>query len=318
VLKSELEVSMKALLAGLLVVTVSRALEAPQVAIDAQCDGDNTNVTLTWPPVPGAGLYDIYWAPTAFSPMSFYESVTAPPFQTAIPTGWNWQDQSDRLGFFSVIGYGEDPEEPMQIAYYPFNGNANNELGTGHDCIIEGPVFAEDRHGSANSCLRFDGINDYVWMPEPILESPLSISCWFKTDNDASVRNMMIMRHRSFGYAIQFYVFDGQIKLWVVTYVSNGSQFYSYISQANEFFDSNWHHCAITYDESIYKVFMDGELIYESNIYGFNNPAFYINYGTSFGRDGDVNSRYYDGYLDDVRYYNYAITDQEVMELYYE
>jgi hypothetical protein len=63
---------------------------------------------------------------------------------------------------------------------------------------------------------------------------------------------------------------------------------------------------------------MDGELIYESNIYGFNNPAFYINYGTSFGRDGDVNSRYYDGYLDDVRYYNYAITDQEVMELYYE
>jgi hypothetical protein len=43
------------------------------------------------------------------------------------------------------------------VAFYPFNGNANDESGNGHDGIITGATFAEDRNGNADASIEFNG-----------------------------------------------------------------------------------------------------------------------------------------------------------------
>ena len=66
------------------------------------------------------------------------------------------------------------------VAYYPFNGNANDESGNGHDGTINGDVVAaSDRFGNANAAYTFDGVNDGIdvntFTPG---KSALTISAW--------------------------------------------------------------------------------------------------------------------------------------------
>ena len=48
------------------------------------------------------------------------------------------------------------------VAYYPFNGNANDESTDGHDGTVYGATLTTDRFGNSNSAYSFDGINDYI------------------------------------------------------------------------------------------------------------------------------------------------------------
>ncbi len=49
------------------------------------------------------------------------------------------------------------------VAYFPFNGNTNDESGNGHHGAENGGVsLAEDRFGASNSAYFFDGTDDYI------------------------------------------------------------------------------------------------------------------------------------------------------------
>ncbi len=46
------------------------------------------------------------------------------------------------------------------VAYYPFNGNANDESGNGNDEKVNGATLATDRSGESGKAYSFDGEND--------------------------------------------------------------------------------------------------------------------------------------------------------------
>jgi hypothetical protein len=48
------------------------------------------------------------------------------------------------------------------VAYYPFNGNANDESGNGNNGIVYGATLTTDRCGNPNSAYYFDGISNYI------------------------------------------------------------------------------------------------------------------------------------------------------------
>jgi hypothetical protein len=52
------------------------------------------------------------------------------------------------------------------LAYYPFNGNANDESGNGRDGAVYGAVLSPDRDGQLDRAYRFDGVDDYILLPE--------------------------------------------------------------------------------------------------------------------------------------------------------
>ena len=46
------------------------------------------------------------------------------------------------------------------VAYYPFNGNAEDESGNGNDGEVKGATLTDDRHGKLNSAYQFNGGSD--------------------------------------------------------------------------------------------------------------------------------------------------------------
>ncbi|MDP6927346.1 MAG: hypothetical protein QGG84_09690, partial [Rhodospirillales bacterium] len=54
----------------------------------------------------------------------------------------------------------EKPKTALEaglIAYYPFNGNANDESGNGNDGTVNGATLAADRNGETGKAYSFDG-----------------------------------------------------------------------------------------------------------------------------------------------------------------
>ena len=48
------------------------------------------------------------------------------------------------------------------VAYYPFDGNADDQSGNGYDGTIYGATLTANRFGAPDSAYSFDGIDDYI------------------------------------------------------------------------------------------------------------------------------------------------------------
>jgi hypothetical protein len=65
-------------------------------------------------------------------------------------------------------------------AYYPFNGNANDESGHLQDGTASGASLVSDRFGNTARAYSFDGASSYVEIPPASFDSgDYSVSLWF-------------------------------------------------------------------------------------------------------------------------------------------
>lgn len=70
------------------------------------------------------------------------------------------------------------------VAYYPFNGNANDESGNGNNGTIQNARLTSDRFGNTTSAIYLSGVNDYIALPGDIMngEREGTLSVWIKLD----------------------------------------------------------------------------------------------------------------------------------------
>jgi len=72
------------------------------------------------------------------------------------------------------------------LLHYDFNGNANDISGNGMHATVYGATLTTDRNGNPNSAYYFDGVDDYIEMPnDPSLKPqlPLTIAFWVRFDD---------------------------------------------------------------------------------------------------------------------------------------
>jgi len=62
------------------------------------------------------------------------------------------------------------------IAYYPFNGNANDEAGYGYHGIVYGATPTLDRFGNFSAAYYFDGIEDFILIKNNPLLNPAHLT----------------------------------------------------------------------------------------------------------------------------------------------
>jgi len=71
------------------------------------------------------------------------------------------------------------------LAYYPFNGNANDESGNNYHGKVMGATLTDDRFGNANSAYYFDGIDNEIYLEDQSgldVSGDITICAWFKTE----------------------------------------------------------------------------------------------------------------------------------------
>jgi len=59
------------------------------------------------------------------------------------------------------------------MAYYPFNGNANDASGNGNNAVFNNASLTNDRFGNPNSAYSFNGIDNYIRVPNASAINPI-------------------------------------------------------------------------------------------------------------------------------------------------
>jgi len=91
-----------------------------------------------------------------------------------------------------VRAQAQDPFTNGLVAYYPFNGNANDESGNGNHGTVTAAALAGDRFGNPNSAYVFDGVSSLITVPDsPSLRitNDITVACWVNfADTNRQVR----------------------------------------------------------------------------------------------------------------------------------
>lgn len=202
------------------------------------------------------------------------------------------------------------------VGWWPFNGNANDGSGNGNHGTVNGATLTADRNGLAYSAYSFDGLSNYIEMPDNPSLGPanISLSMWFKITGNKS--DQRLIRRRGYGFDVSYnltyaYGSQAQNKLSTWFYIGNDK---SYNPIVDNTLDNIWHNIILTYNGFDYIIYLDGNKISTSNSYG--QGVFYSGTEFTLARDGSNPDYYFQGQLDDIAIYNRALTQQEITALY--
>ena len=219
-------------------------------------------------------------------------------------------------------------EIPLQgmIAYYPFNGNANDESINKYDGDLVGPLITSDRKENANSAYAFDGINDYIKLSAQVGNGIRSISLWFRLDMDinSNLANAVALVHRE-GDANNYTQFSLGFRptTWpgnpgkLIFSNSSKSAYFNIDSNSSSWQKDRWYHVVAIIDpvEGM-KLYIDNVKQSDSSLYKDPTSTSEINpFVGTWERDPN---RFFKGKIDELIFYNRALTEAEVNELYHQ
>ncbi len=211
------------------------------------------------------------------------------------------------------------------IAYYPFNGNAGDATGNGHDGTpMNGVQLTTDRFGNPNSAYLFDGIDDYIEIPSDDALNPpnaLSVALYFNPAKNG-LQNLIGKIDYSAGLATQFQLaMDFSLYpgvLFGVNPISNGCTGVplngSYANTGGSPSPDQWYCVVGTFDNGVQKIYLNGSLIQTQNA-GFTTLNQCNNASIQIGQWWSGDLLPFQGKIDDVRIYNRALNLDEVSAL---
>ncbi len=191
------------------------------------------------------------------------------------------------------------------VAWYPFNGNANDASGNGNNGIVYGATLTTDRYGNPNQAYSFDGVNDYINSSFPAIVSAVSISFWFySTASYSNGPNFLETSSSNCGIGQS----SGSIDYAQNTSVQN---YYVNSGALNPL--GNWHFVVIIYSANYIYIYYDGIFKNQTATTGTLTPVSSLLLGKRPNNTG-----LYNGKLDDIRVFNRALNQAEINALFNE
>ncbi len=231
--------------------------------------------------------------------------------------------------------------DPSLDAFYPFNGNANDESGNSYHGQLGDnatpstfPTLTTDRFGNADKAFSFDGNNNYIALNKYVTYDSISeiTVCAWVLSADSTSDKYIISFDRSESYRLALNDDVNPYVGWDTT-DSSGNASPNDLGTPDSYEDGDWHHICGWYNSSTTvdkKIFIDGEEAasgsnshsgrnlgtnYRLKHYGF------IGWGSEASSfDGNASNThagdFMNGKIDDVRIYSRSLSDEEISALY--
>lgn len=203
-----------------------------------------------------------------------------------------------------------DNGDDALVSWWKFNENsgstAADSKGNNNGTIL-GPQWTSD--GAEGSALTFDGQNDFVLVSNADnlnVTNQITLMAWANTKENKTAKivekgdwdgNSLLQDHWN-GWAAQ--IRTASNKSYSINW-GNGIPVYN-----------EWYHLALTYNGSVMKLFVNGQLANSKQVSG----KLHVN-----GRDFVIGSnngaqKFFNGSIDDVRFFNKALTQTEIQAIY--
>ena len=202
------------------------------------------------------------------------------------------------------------------VAYYPFNGNTDDESGNGyHGTVVADnggmPSLNTDRYGNLNSAYYFNH-GGGIQLPHEVMDSmgDFTVSIWVKTSADEEG----IISGANAAQANEFLVFN-RISFPFVAIKGPSLPL-------NRYSDNLWHHLVISRTNSTgeMNVYIDGELdsygTLDTGLLQIDPNGFWLGREQDQVGGGFVPEEEYTGFLDDVAFYDFAMDSIEAKGLF--
>ncbi|WP_344725915.1 LamG domain-containing protein, partial [Corallibacter vietnamensis] len=212
------------------------------------------------------------------------------------------------------------------LLHYEFDGDTEDSSTNTNHAVNFGATFVNDRFGNTNAAIHFDGVDDYINFPnisqlKPDL--PVSFSFWIKYEsyniNDREVFNTSFEEDRNTGVFFNSQASTGNYA------VNFGDGSYSYVSSTRRSYVSNsaidvgnWHQIVIVVTSA-----NNMEIYFDCNESGggYSGSGGSLQYSDLPGCIGrhdralGVSANYFKGAIDDFRYWDRALTAENIAEL---
>ncbi|MCF1752066.1 LamG-like jellyroll fold domain-containing protein [Mariniradius sediminis] len=196
------------------------------------------------------------------------------------------------------------------VAYYPFNGNANDAVGSNNGSV-NGATLTTDRFGNPNSAYSFDGVDDFISVPSASFSS-YTVIAWvrFNSSNPSDMSVIVLAPGGDAGAP------NGG---WSHQMRTSGGSFLHYLYTWNLYFlpgstsivQDQWYHVAISATgNGQMKLYVNGQL--EGTTVNISGDPWsggtHFHFGSAGGGAGHLN-----GAIDEVKIFNTQLSDGEVL-----
>ncbi len=217
------------------------------------------------------------------------------------------------------------------VAYYAFDGNANDLSGKGNHGTVANAILTTDRCGNENAAFQFNGVNSYIDMgndPSVNIENEIALCAWVQSSDHSQFGNVISK--------IQSCNHGGNYRL---LYTSEGYEFYyydgvtqdkrAYIEFAHTY---NWEFAVVTYNYSTHELHAvingiarnfrwntppvsDSAILTENPLW-IGADRVYSNNSSCSGMPVGAPKYVFNGKIDDIRIYNRVLSDEEIRYIY--
>jgi hypothetical protein len=192
------------------------------------------------------------------------------------------------------------------VAYYPLNGNLNDESGSGFHGVNNNAISTTDRKNINGRALFFNGIDAYATIPHPQIGNLINvatISYWFYTVDTIKHTNYIISKGEvpamnNWKFSCYYNYLDYDLR-------TNSA----YCGDLAYCLLNRWYHIVLVKDINSYSFYINGTYKHKLEITKdiSNTQDLYIG-GNPYG--------YFKGKIDDIRIYNRALSETEITQLY--
>ena len=221
-------------------------------------------------------------------------------------------------GFSDLIGLWSFDEESGIIAY---DSSGNNNFGTLNN--FSGIYWVDDQWGG--QALSFDGEDDYVEVTDSTrldITGDLTIEAWIVADVISTYKSIVVKGDafagdKKINYGLQIQAEGGAFGTLRFFVYDSG---YKYVDSTSQVLAGQWHHVAVTVDTTagIVRFYINGS---PAGAPAFNTSLSVSTSTLEIGRHRHATEgayQYFDGKIDEVRIYDYALSADTIGDHYSE
>lgn len=207
------------------------------------------------------------------------------------------------------------------VTHYEFEGNADDSAGSADGTLMDdatygvGPTYGGKNFGQA---LSLDGDGDYMdcgaTFASVTASTTKTITAWAKSDTadysgQAAGNGRIITLHRESGYSGFSMLANGSPSTWQGLYAIAGN-LYNYIDSGLSVTANEWAHIALVQDGAGVYIYINGVLANSSTDAAAPTMRRLVN--ADIGSYWGGYSSFFDGFIDDVRIYDHALSQSEI------